>query len=539
MKNELWYKDAVFYEVYVRAFFDSNGDGHGDLHGLTQKLDYLQTLGVTCIWLLPIYPSPLKDDGYDIADYYGVYDKYGSLEEFKTLVEEIHQRGLYLIIDLVLNHTSDQHPWFQAARQDRNSPYRDYYVWSDTDQIYKEARIIFLDTEDSNWTWDEAAGQYFWHRFYSSQPDLNYDNPAVRQEMLNVMKFWLDLGVDGFRADAVPYLIERAGTNCENLPETHAYLKTVRSYINENYPGRVLLAEANQWPEDVRPYFGNGQDEFHMGFHFPLMPRLYMALRKADRSALEWILERTPELPDSSQWCIFLRNHDELTLEMVTEEERQWMWDEYAPEPRMRLNLGIRRRLAPLLDNDRRKIELLNSILLTMPGSPIIYYGDEIGMGDDIWLFDRNGVRTPMQWDSSQNGGFSEAQPDQLYAPVIDSSGYSPEQVNVSDQMTDPDSLFSLIRRLLEVRKLHPVFGRGDFKWAETPKAVAAYFRSYLDERLLILNNLSSAHQMVVLKASGSVQDLLSEETIALTDDGQLVLRVEPYEYRWLSVRPA
>jgi maltose alpha-D-glucosyltransferase / alpha-amylase len=538
MKNELWYKDAVFYEVYVRAFFDSNGDGHGDLYGLTQKLDYLQTLGVTCIWLLPIYPSPLKDDGYDIADYYGVYDKYGSLEEFKTLVEEIHQRGLYLIIDLVLNHTSDQHPWFQAARQDRNSPYRDYYVWSDTDQKYKETRIIFLDTEDSNWTWDEVAGQYFWHRFYSSQPDLNYDNPAVRQEMLNVMKFWLDLGVDGFRADAVPYLIERAGTNCENLPETHAYLKTVRSYINENYPGRILLAEANQWPEDVRPYFGNGQDEFHMGFHFPLMPRLYMALRKADRSALEWILERTPELPDSSQWCIFLRNHDELTLEMVTEEERQWMWDEYAPEPRMRLNLGIRRRLAPLLDNDRRKIELLNSILLTMPGSPIIYYGDEIGMGDDIWLFDRNGVRTPMQWNSSQNGGFSEAQPDQLYAPVVDSSDYNPEKVNVSDQMADPDSLFNLTRRLLEVRKLHPVFGRGDFAWADTPKAVTAYFRSNLDEQLLILNNLSSEYQMISLKTSGPVQDLLSDETIALTNDGQLVLGLESYQYRWLKVLP-
>jgi maltose alpha-D-glucosyltransferase / alpha-amylase len=538
MKNELWYKDAVFYEVYVRAFFDSNGDGHGDLLGLTQKLDYLQSLGVTCIWLLPIYPSPLKDDGYDIADYYGTYDKYGSLEEFKTLVKEIHRRGLYLITDLVLNHTSDQHPWFQAARQDRNSPYRDYYVWSDTDQKYQEARIIFLDTEDSNWTWDEVAGQYFWHRFYSSQPDLNYDNPAVRQEMLNVMKFWLDLGVDGFRADAVPYLIEREGTNCENLPETHEYLKTVRTYINENYPGRILLAEANQWPEDVRPYFGNGQDEFHMGFHFPLMPRLYMALKKADRSVLEWILARTPELPDSCQWCIFLRNHDELTLEMVTEEERQWMWDEYAPEPRMRLNLGIRRRLAPLLDNDRRKIELLNSILLTMPGSPIIYYGDEIGMGDNIWLFDRNGVRTPMQWNASQNGGFSQAQPDQLYAPVVDSSDYNPEKVNVSDQMADPDSLFNLTRQLLEVRKQHPVFGRGDFAWVDTPKAVAAYFRSNLDEQLLILNNLSSEYQMISLKTSGPLQDLLSDETIALTNDGQLVLDLEPYQYRWFKVLP-
>jgi maltose alpha-D-glucosyltransferase/alpha-amylase len=539
MENELWYKDAVFYEVYVRAFFDSHGDGHGDMQGLTQKLDYLQSLGVTCIWLLPIYPSPLKDDGYDIADYYGVYEKYGSLTEFKTLVEEIHRRGLYIITDLVLNHTSDQHPWFQAARQDRNSPYRDYYVWSDTDQKYLQTRIIFLDTEDSNWTWDEVAGQYFWHRFYSSQPDLNYDNPAVRQEMLNVMKFWLDLGVDGFRADAVPYLIEREGTNCENLPETHEYLETVRSYINQNYPGRILLAEANQWPEDVRPYFGNGQNEFHMGFHFPLMPRLYMALRKADRSVLEWILERTPEIPASCQWCIFLRNHDELTLEMVTEDERQWMWDEYAPESRMRLNLGIRRRLAPLLDNDRRKIELLNSILLTMPGSPIIYYGDEIGMGDNIWLFDRNGVRTPMQWDAGQNGGFSKANPDQLYAPVIDNSEYNPLNVNVSDQMADPDSLFNLIRRLLQVRKLHPVFGRGEFTWAETSKTVAAYYRTYLDEQLLILNNLSSERQMVAVETSGPVRDLLSDEMIALTKDGRLELGLDPYQFRWLKVRPA
>ncbi len=537
MANKLWYKDAVFYEVYVRAFYDSNGDGHGDLAGLTQKLDYIQALGVTCIWLLPIYPSPLKDDGYDIADYYGVYEKYGSLQDFKTLVDEIHQRGMYIVTDLVLNHTSDQHPWFQAARQDRNSPYRDYYVWSDTDQKYQQTRIIFLDTEESNWTWDEVAGQYFWHRFYSSQPDLNYDNPAVQQEMLNVMKFWLDLGVDGFRADAVPYLIEREGTNCENLPETHEYLKTVRSYINENYPGRILLAEANQWPEDVSPYFGNGQDEFHMGFHFPLMPRLYMALRRADRSVLEWILERTPELPGSCQWCIFLRNHDELTLEMVTEDERQWMWEEYSPEPRMRLNLGIRRRLAPLLENDRRKIELLNSILLTMPGSPIIYYGDEIGMGDNIWLFDRNGVRTPMQWDATQNAGFSKAQPDQLYAPVIDSPEFASQRVNVSDQMADPNSLFHQIRRLLMVRKAYPVFGRGEFTWAETTKAIAAYYREDRDERLLILNNLSSEHQMVTLDVSGPLQDLLSEDKIDLTNNRQLVIGLEPYEYRWLKIR--
>ena len=536
MDNELWYKDAVFYEVYLRAFYDSNGDGHGDLAGLTQKLDYIQSLGVTCIWLLPIYPSPLKDDGYDIADYYGVYEKYGSLEEFETLVQEIHRRGMKIITDLVLNHTSDQHPWFQAARQDRTSPYRDYYVWSDTDQKYQETRIIFLDTEDSNWTWDEVAGQYYWHRFYSSQPDLNFDNPAVQQEMLNVMKFWLDLGVDGFRADAVPYLFEREGTNCENLPETHDYLKKVRSYINENYPGRILLAEANQWPEDVRPYFGNGQDEFNMGFHFPLMPRLYMALRRGDRSVLEWILDKTPPIPHACQWCIFLRNHDELTLEMVTEEERQWMWQEYAPDPRMRLNLGIRRRLAPLLDNDRRKLELLNSILFTMPGSPIIYYGDEIGMGDDIWLFDRNGVRTPMQWDTSPNAGFSEARSDQLYAPVIASAAYNPARVNVSDQQKDPDSLFHLIRRLLEIRKAHPAFGRGDFAWAEAPKAVAAYFRSYQGERLLIINNLSAEDQTVAITLDGQAEDLLGNDPVQTNSAGQLVASLKPYQYRWFKV---
>jgi maltose alpha-D-glucosyltransferase / alpha-amylase len=398
MQNEgLWYKNAVFYEIYVRAFQDSNEDGQGDLPGLTAKLDYLQELGVTCLWLMPVYPSPLLDDGYDIADYYGIHPDYGSLEDFKVFLDAAHSRGMRVITDLVLNHTSDQHPWFQAARTDRNSPYRDYYVWSDTDEKYQDARIIFLDTEKSNWTWDETAGQFFWHRFYSSQPDLNFDNPAVQVEMIDVMKFWLDLGVDGFRADAVPYLYEREGTNCENLPETHQYLKRLRRFMDEHYPGRILLCEANQWPEDVRAYFGDG-DEFHMGFHFPLMPRIFMALKKQDKTSIEWILSRTPEIPENCQWCTFLRNHDELTLEMVTEEERQWMWEQYAPLPRMRLNLGIRRRLAPLLDNDRKKIELANSLLFTLTGSPIIYYGDEIGMGDNIWLPDRDGVRTPMQW---------------------------------------------------------------------------------------------------------------------------------------------
>jgi maltose alpha-D-glucosyltransferase / alpha-amylase len=401
MNDKLWYKNAIFYEVYVRAFRDSNRDGHGDLRGLIEKLDYIKEIGVDCLWLLPIYPSPLMDDGYDIADYYNIHPDYGTLDDFKEFLAEAKKRGLRVITDLVLNHTSDQHPWFQAARSDRNSPYRDYYVWSDTDEKYQEARIIFLDTEDSNWSWDEVAGQYYWHRFYSSQPDLNYDNPAVQKEMLEVMKFWLDLGVDGFRADAIPYLFEREGTNCENLPETHAYLKKLRRFLDEHYPDRVLLCEANQWPKDVRPYFGDG-DEFHMGFHFPVMPRLYMALAKEDRSDIVNILEATPPIPDNCQWCTFLRNHDELTLEMVTESERQFMWDFYAPEPRMRLNLGIRRRLAPLMEGDRRKIELLHSILFTLPGSPILYYGDELGMGDQIWLDDRDGVRTPMQWNAEK-----------------------------------------------------------------------------------------------------------------------------------------
>lgn len=398
MSDSLWYKNAVFYEVYVRAFYDSNADGHGDLNGLARKLDYLQSLGVDCLWLLPIYPSPLKDDGYDISDYTGIHPDYGTLDDFKNLLEAAHARNIQLIMDLVINHTSDQHPWFQAARSDRGSPYRAYYVWSDTDKKYSQARIIFVDTEKSNWTWDEAAGQYFWHRFYSSQPDLNFDNPAVRAEFLRIIRFWLDLGVDGFRVDAVPYIFEREGTNCENLPETHAFLKEIRAFVDQNYPGRLLLCEANQWPQEVRSYFGDG-DEFHMAFHFPLMPRIFMALRRADASPVKWALSHTPSIPGNCQWCTFLRNHDELTLEMVTEEERGWMWEEYAPDPHMRLNLGIRRRLAPLLDNDPRKIGLAFSLLFTLPGTPVIYYGDEIGMGDNLSLPDRNGVRTPMQWE--------------------------------------------------------------------------------------------------------------------------------------------
>ena len=502
------------------------------------KLDYLKDLGVDCLWLLPIYSSPLKDDGYDISDYYHIASTFGTLDDFRALLAAVHARGMRLITDLVLNHTSDQHAWFQAARQDRHSPYRDYYVWSDTDQKYTGARIIFLDTEKSNWTWDEQAGQYFWHRFYSSQPDLNFDNPAVQQEMLNVMKFWLDLGVDGFRADAVPYLFEREGTNCENLAETHQYLKRLRHFLEQNYPGRILLCEANQWPEDARVYFGDG-DEFQMGFHFPLMPRLFMALRQHDIAPLKWILQRTPPIPGDCQWCIFLRNHDELTLEMVTEEERQWMWQEYAPEPRMRLNLGIRRRLAPLLDNDRRLIELANSLLFSLPGTPIIYYGDEIGMGDDIWLFDRNGVRTPMQWADLPNAGFSEVAAEKLFTPVIPSPEFGPSRVNVKDQLEQTGSLYQVIRKMIAIRKQYPLFGTGGFDWAEiNNSAVAAYWRMDVERRLLLLNNLSPDHQALEVQLEEKVPikwvDVLSDREGIVPAGQNLSINLEPYQYHWL-----
>jgi maltose alpha-D-glucosyltransferase/alpha-amylase len=543
-KASLWYRKAIFYELYVRAFCDDNGDGHGDLRGATKKLDYLKYLGVDCVWLLPLYPSPLRDDGYDISDYYNIHPQYGTLADFKEFLDEAHQRGIRVILDLVLNHTSDQHPWFQAARSDRNSPYRDYYVWSDTDDRYQDARIIFVDTEKSNWTWDEQAGQYFWHRFYSTQPDLNFDNPRVREEMIKVMSFWLDLGVDGFRADAVPYLFEREGTNCENLPETHEFLRDLRKFIDRNYPGRIMLCEANQWPEDVFPYVGRG-DEFQMGFHFPIMPRIYMSIRKGERSSLEWIMSRTPPISNTSQWCIFLRNHDELTLEMVTPEERDWMWNEYAPDPRMRLNLGIRRRLAPLLDNDRRKIELANSILFTMPGTPIIYYGDEIGMGDNIWLPDRNGVRTPMQWSNGKNAGFSDADSQALYSPVIVVSPYSPADVNVEAQMGDPGSLLAFVRSLVATTKAHKAFGEGDFSWAACQNlAVAAYLRSYHDEtvseRILVVQNLSGEPQAASITlpegAAPVLVDLLTNRAYEAAHDQMLEIRLEPYQYLWLKV---
>lgn len=549
--DPLWYQNAIFYQVYVRAYCDSNGDGHGDLRGLTQKLDYLQDLGVDCLWLMPLYPSPLKDDGYDIADYYNIHPDYGTLEDFINLLEAAHARGLRVITDMVLNHTSDQHPWFQTARVDRTSPYRDYYVWSDSDLKYREARIIFLDTEKSNWSWDETAGQYFWHRFYSSQPDLNYDNPAVRAEMLNVMKFWFDLGVDGFRADAVPYLFEREGTNCENLPETHAYLKELRRFVDERYPGRILLCEANQWPNDVRAYFGGpstplgtGGDEFQLAFHFPLMPRIYMALAKADCSPIVDILSATPEIPTDCQWCTFLRNHDELTLEMVTPEEREYMWQTFAPLPRMRLNLGIRRRLATLLDGDRRRIELLYSILFTLPGSPILYYGDELGMGDNIWLDDRDGVRTPMQWDAGPNGGFScgDIPPKGLYAPLIDDEHFGYRNVNVASQRADQGSLWHTLRRMIAVRKGQKALGRGGCEFLPTVNpAVLAMVRSNGGETILALHNLSALPQTIELDLSrwqeATEDNLLSARRFPPVGDRPYMVTFQPYEYLWLKLR--
>jgi maltose alpha-D-glucosyltransferase / alpha-amylase len=532
MKN-LWYKDAVFYQISVRAFKDGNGDGHGDLHGLMEKLDYLQTLGVDCIWIMPIYPSPLKDDGYDIADYYAVDQAFGSLDDLKELIKAAHSRNIRIVMDLVLNHTSDQHSWFQSARADRNSPFRDYYVWSDTNEKYAGVKIVFADTEPSNWSWDETAGQYFWHRFYASQPDLNYDNPAVQREMLNVMKFWLDMGVDGFRVDAVPYLFEREGTSCESLPETHAFLKEMRRFIDQNYQDRILLCEANQRPAQLRDYFGSG-DEFHMAFHFPLMPHMYMAIHQGKAEPIRLALEQTPTIPDNSQWCTFLRNHDELSLEMVGEEERRSMWHEFAPEPRMRFNLGIRRRLAPLLRNDRRRIELLNSLLFTLPGSPIIYYGDEIGMGDDLTLDDRYGVRTPMQWDNSRNAGFSQAE--RPYASVISTPPFDPSTVNVAAQQAEPDSLWQAIHRMIMMRKRHPALGHVSLDWVDcgTP-AVAAYARVFENDCLMIFNNLSDQPQKVRVKLQGDVfTDILHGDGFPVRDE-YLEITLNPYEYLWLQ----
>lgn len=531
-----WYVNAIFYELYLRAFVDSDADGHGDFTGLRSRLDYLEWLGVDCIWLLPTYPSPLKDDGYDIASFFGIHADFGLMEDFKMTVDEIHRRGMKIITDLVVNHTSDQHPWFKESRSSKNSPMRDWYVWSDTGEEYAGARIIFLDTEQSNWTYDEQSGQYYWHRFYSSQPDLNYDNPRVQQSMLEIMDFWLEMGIDGFRVDAVPYLFEREGTNCENLAETHTFLRKMRAYINEHYPNAVLLGEANQWPQDVIEYFGDDEEgrEFHMNFHFPMMPRLYMALAQQNRTSIVDILGRTPELPEGTQWATFLRNHDELTLEMVTEEERQFMWDFYAPDALQRLNLGIRRRLAPLLGNDRRKIELMYSMLLTLPGAPVLYYGDEIGMGDDVTLFDRNGVRTPMQWNDEMHGGFSKApQIETLYAPPIQDPTYGYTSINVQAQRADGRSMLHMIRRMLHTRKGLPVLARGELIWLdELPLQTLCFWRKSEDQTVLALHNLSDEPRSIQLPAGYTYSNALDSDGIPVATETEL----PAYGYLWLIV---
>ncbi len=499
--DPLWYKDAVIYQTHVKSFFDGNNDGIGDFAGLTAKLDYIKDLGVSAIWLMPFYPSPLRDDGYDIMDYRSINPSYGVMRDVKTFIDEAHRRDLRVITELVINHTSDQHPWFQRARRARpGSTWRDYYVWSDTDQKYTDTRIIFLDTEPSNWTWDPVAKAYFWHRFYSHQPDLNFDHPPVMREILNLLHYWLKMGIDGLRLDAIPYLIEREGTNCENLPETHAILKRIRAEMDAHYPDRMLLAEANQWPEDTHPYFGDG-DECHMAFHFPLMPRMYMAVAQEDRAPITDIMRQTPEIPDNCQWAIFLRNHDELTLEMVTEKERDYLWNTYAADRRMRINLGIRRRLAPLMDNDRRKIELMNSMLFSMPGTPVMYYGDEIGMGDNIYLGDRDGVRTPMQWSPDRNGGFSRANPQALYLPPVMDPVYGFDAVNVEAQSRSASSLLNWMRRLITVRRQHKAFSRGtlDFIYPGNRK-ILAYTRSDESETILCVVNLSRNAQPVELQ---------------------------------------
>jgi maltose alpha-D-glucosyltransferase / alpha-amylase len=499
--DPLWYKDAVFYEVLIRGFFDASGDGTGDFRGLIEKLDYIEWLDIDCIWLFPFYASPLRDGGYDISDFLSVLPEYGTVEDVAELIAGAHARGIRVIADLVMNHTSDQHPWFIEARRP-GSPKRDWYVWSDTDQRYADARIIFCDTELSNWTYDPEVGAYYWHRFFSHQPDLNYDNPEVCEAMLNVVRFWLDLGMDGLRLDAVPHLYEREGTSCENLPETHAYLKRLRKVVDSEFENKVLLAEANQWPEDVVQYFGDG-DECHMAFHFPVMPRMFMAARREEAKPMVEILQRTPEIPENCQWGTFLRNHDELTLEMVTDEERDYMYSEYARDPRMKMNLGIRRRLAPLLDNNRRLWELFHALLLSLPGSPVLYYGDEIGMGDNIYLGDRDGVRTPMQWSGDRNGGFSKADFAQLYLPPIMDPLYGFYAVNVEAQQRNPHSPLHWIRNLIQIRKQYPVFGYGRFIALEpTNPKIFAFLRQNDDATVLIVANLSGTAQPAELNLS-------------------------------------
>jgi maltose alpha-D-glucosyltransferase/alpha-amylase len=537
--DPIWYKKAVFYELYVRSFNDSNADGSGDFKGLVEKLDYLEWLGIDCIWLLPFYQSPLRDGGYDISDFYSILPEHGTLNDFTNFLAGAHGRSIRVVADFVVNHTSDQHPWFQESRIPGSSK-RDWYVWSETNERYADARIIFVDSEKSNWTWDEEAGAFYWHRFFSHQPDLNYDNEEVREQMLAALRFWLDLGLDGFRLDAVPYLFEREGTNCENLPESHDFLRRVRREIDKSYENVVLLAEANQWPADVVPYFGSG-DECHMAFHFPLMPRMFMAARRQVRYPIVEILEQTPPIPDNAQWGIFLRNHDELTLEMVTDEERDYMYQEYAKDPRMKLNLGIRRRLAPLLENSRPESELFHAMLFSLPGTPIVYYGDEIGMGDNIYLGDRDGVRTPMQWTGDRNAGFSRADFAQLYLPPLLDPVYGYQACNIEAQLRDQHSFLQWFRRLLAVRKQHEVFGLGSFE-ALSPDnpAIFAFVRRYEDDVILCVNNLSSRARAAELDLSpyeGMYPiELLGRERFPAIGQLPYLLTFAPHSFYWFQL---
>jgi maltose alpha-D-glucosyltransferase/alpha-amylase len=542
MTNDpLWYKDAVIYQTHVKAFRDGNADGYGDFRGLTERLGYIQQLGADTVWLLPFYPSPLRDDGYDIASYESIHPQYGTTEDFRAFLDAAHAKGLRVVTELVINHTSDQHPWFQRARTaPKGSKERDWYVWSDDPNKYAGTRIIFTDTEKSNWTWDPEAQQFFWHRFFSHQPDLNFDNPDVIEAVKNVMRFWLRMGVDGLRLDAVPYLIEREGTNCENLPETHDVLKELRRTLDEEFENRIFLAEANQWPPDVRPYFGDS-DECHMAFHFPVMPRMYMALRKEDRIPLVDIMRQTPQIPPECQWAIFLRNHDELTLEMVTDDERDYMYREYAKDPRMRINVGIRRRLAPLLDNGRRQMELMNALLMSLPGTPIIYYGDEIGMGDNVYLGDRNGVRTPMQWTPDRNAGFSEADSAALYAPVIVDAPYGYQGINVGAQERTATSLLRWMRRLIAVRRSFKAFGRGTWEPLDADnRRVLVFLRRYEQETVLCVNNLSRFAQFVELdlrRFEGCVPvELWSNSAFPRIGELPYLLTLGPHNFMWFQL---
>jgi len=543
-REPLWFKRAVFYEIHVRGFFDGNDDGSGDFRGLIEKLDYLQWLGIDCVWLLPMYPSPLRDGGYDISDFLSIHPDYGTVADFTEFVEQAHQRGIRVIADLVMNHTSSEHPWFQDSRANPDGPRGDWYVWSDTDERYRDARVIFLDTERSNWSFDPERGQYYWHRFFHHQPDLNYENPDVQEAMLDVLRFWLELGIDGFRLDAVPYLYEDDGTNCENLPPTHAYLKRVRAEIDANYPDRVLLAEANQWPADVAAYLGDPEsgEECHMAFHFPLMPRMFMAVRREDATPVYEILERTPAIPENAQWGLFLRNHDELTLEMVTDDERDYMYEEYAKDPRMRLNLGIRRRLAPLLDNGRDEIELMHAILFSLPGSPVLYYGDEIGMGDNVYLGDRDGVRTPMQWTGDRNAGFSHADWAQLYLQPLMDPVYGYQAVNVEAQLRTPTSLLRWVARFISLRKEHPVFGLGSYEplRSDNPR-IFAHIRRWEEDVILCVHNVARSAQAVQLDLSAHAgmvpEEMFGRTSFPAVGELPYLLTLAPRGFFWFQLR--